>query len=271
MQKSDAKPMDLPIADIEVGDRIRGLDDDYVAALAVNISEGEQEQPILVRHTPNGAKKYVLVYGAHRLAARKLLGHTVVMGKARKMGADEARLLEIDENLFRHDLTALDRALSLAARKAVYEELHPETKHGGDRKSGADQDQDGKFAVLKFTAQTAEKIGLHERQIGKAIQVTKTLTPEVIEALRGRPEANNFSIVKSLSQLPAKKQAKFAEAVAAETDDAPVDIRTEIARQQGRKFPPKVEAWTKVFNGFMALGTKDRKRFLAALEEGGVV
>ncbi|MEM9734221.1 MAG: hypothetical protein AAF903_12175 [Pseudomonadota bacterium] len=132
-------------------------------------------------------------------------------------------------------------------------------------------DQNGKFAALRFTAATAEKIGVSDSQIRKAIQVTKTLTPEVIEALRGRPEANNFSIVKSLSQLPAKKQVKFAETVAAETDEAPVDIRAEIARQQGRKQTPKVEAWTKVFNAFMGLGTKDRKRFLSALEDGGVV
>jgi hypothetical protein len=50
---------------------------------------------------------------------------------------------EIDENLIRRDLTAVLRAKLVAERKAAYEAVYPETKHGkapvgrGGRKESA--------------------------------------------------------------------------------------------------------------------------------------
>ena len=41
---------------------------------------------------------------------------------------DAALLAEIDENLCRAELSAAERALHLAARKRLYEALHPQTK-----------------------------------------------------------------------------------------------------------------------------------------------
>ena len=43
-----------------------------------------------------------------------------------------AELAEIDENLVRGKQAPAQEASAIFRRKAIYEELHPETKHGGD-------------------------------------------------------------------------------------------------------------------------------------------
>ena len=79
---------------------------------------------------------YKLIAGAHRLKAAKALGWTSIAATTLDdIDADQAKLAEIDENLIRAALSPAEEAAHLAARKAVYLKLHPETGHGGDRKS----------------------------------------------------------------------------------------------------------------------------------------
>jgi len=70
-----------------------------------------------------------------------------------------AELAEIHENLMRSELTPAQESAAIHRCKAIYEELHPETKHG-DRKS----DQVAESAT-RFTKATAEATGKSERSI----------------------------------------------------------------------------------------------------------
>jgi ParB family chromosome partitioning protein len=110
-----------------------------------------------------------LIAGAHRLAAVPKLGHnkidaTVLHG----LDIDAMRLAEIDENLVRADLTPGERALHLAERKRLYEKLHPETKHGGDRKSAGSTRQNGD--LIRFTQDAADKTGRSERTVQRELE-----------------------------------------------------------------------------------------------------
>jgi N6-adenosine-specific RNA methylase IME4/ParB-like chromosome segregation protein Spo0J len=117
-------------------------------------------QPIVVR--PSGAR-YTLVAGAHRLKAKKQLGHTNIAAVILDgLDADAALLAEIDENLMRADLSPAERALHVGRRKELYEKLHPETKHGGDRKSDSSR-QGGRLDAARFTKDAAKKTGRSER------------------------------------------------------------------------------------------------------------
>lgn len=61
--------------------RARTLDAARVEALAEDMLEHGQTTPIRVRHdTRDGADRYVLIEGLHRLEALKALGETTVTG-----------------------------------------------------------------------------------------------------------------------------------------------------------------------------------------------
>ena len=68
------------IARIHVpGKRTRTLDPEHVEALAEDMLEHGQTTPISVRaDSKDGAERYVLVEGLHRLEALKSLGETTV-------------------------------------------------------------------------------------------------------------------------------------------------------------------------------------------------
>ena len=100
----------------------------------LTIAECEQDTQVWVRKIGQG-EKYSLIASGHRIAVLKEAGKRVAIASVVKATETEAQLLEIDETLIRRELTPLDRATFLARRKTAYEQLHPETKQGGDRQS----------------------------------------------------------------------------------------------------------------------------------------
>ena len=75
-------------------------------------------------------------------------------------------------------------ASAIARRKAIYEELHPETKHGGDRKS--DQVDNLATRSERFTAATSQATGKDERTIRRAAARGEKLGDDL---KAGRPPA----------------------------------------------------------------------------------
>ncbi|TYL86648.1 hypothetical protein FXB40_41355 [Bradyrhizobium rifense] len=76
-------------------------------------------------------------------------------------------LAEIDENLMRADLMAAERAKVLKARKKAYQDAHPETKRGGDRKSKAITATNCR---TPFTADTAAKTGRSRKSVERDLR-----------------------------------------------------------------------------------------------------
>jgi hypothetical protein len=65
-----------------------------------------------------------------------------------------------------YNLSALQEGLQLARRKSIYEELHPETKHGGDRKSEEAKSNGNNFHLIpSFAEDAAQKTGKTDRTI----------------------------------------------------------------------------------------------------------
>lgn len=119
----------IPLDAIAVGDRLRAVDPDHVAHIAASIAQIGQQAPIHL--APPGADgRHVLLAGAHRLEALRLLGQSFALAVIVDADALDEQLIEIDENLMRRELSELDRAVFLARRKEIYEERHPEARNG---------------------------------------------------------------------------------------------------------------------------------------------
>jgi ParB family transcriptional regulator, chromosome partitioning protein len=120
-----------------------------------------------------------------------------------------ARLAEIDENLIRNELSELEQALQLAERKEIYEALHPETKHGGDRKS-KEKSKRHDVALKTFAEDTAKKTGKSKRTVERKARVGKKLKG-VADKLKGTAIEDNQKELLKLSNLSLAEQQKVVE------------------------------------------------------------
>jgi ParB family chromosome partitioning protein len=212
----------IPLSAIANGDRLRTVDAAWVEVIAGSMEQTGLRQPIVVRPHPLAPGAYLLVAGAHRLAAATALGWEEITADVQQLDDRQARLVEIDENLTRRELTALDRAVFMSERKKIYEELHPEAVHGGDRKSKAQRLQDNIKSpdvatcsmFPRFTAATASATGFSERVVQRLCGLVSQLDPQAIELLRGTEIAANQSALLQIAGLPADDQIALARLLA---------------------------------------------------------
>ncbi|WP_336947355.1 ParB N-terminal domain-containing protein [Asaia sp. HN010] len=197
----------IPLSQIEFGDRLRTVDSAWVELLAASMKERGQDTPLWVRKIGR-SDKYALIAGGHRFEALRLIGKETADCTIRKVSETEAELLEIDENLIRRELTPLDRATFLARRKAVYEALHPETKAGGDRKS--DQSAELCGLIPAFSEATAEKLGLSRRTVETAVQLHGLIPEDVRRQVSATWLATSGAQLMALGKLTPDMQRKVA-------------------------------------------------------------
>lgn len=236
---------------ILIEDRLRPVDAAHVEAIAASINVIGLKQPIIVR--PEG-NRYRLVAGAHRLAAVQSLGHSSIDAVVEQLDDQEARLVEIDENLMRRELSALDRAIFLAERKAVYDALYPEVGKPGRRKKELSQTlrQFGE----RFTKQTAKRLGMSERAVQMSLELVKNLAPEARDALRLSDIADNQAELLKLAALASEQQVLIAREVAEGRAKSPKAARLALGIDAVIEEDPQ----EKIFQQFLALfGRADQR------------
>lgn len=178
--------VELPTASIFTRKDARKVDDASVASLMASIREIGIINPIRVRLSSpaedGGLDTYEVIAGAHRLRAARKIGLEVVPCSLVEDDDLHAELAMIDENLCRAELSPADRASQTARRKAIYEELHPETKHGGDRASRQVGDL---TETARFTADTAAAVGKSERVVQRDAERGEKVCEEALNLVRG--------------------------------------------------------------------------------------
>ena len=197
----------IPLASIDIGARLRPVSEPHAAMLAENIQQtGRLRAPIEVRET---GERYSLISGRHRMRAAELLDWAEIPAFVFQATDDEAQLAEIDENLVRHELNPLDRAVFLFQREQIFKRLHPETVAGV---AGAEA-RHRATEIISFARDTAQRVGLTERTIYLATSIARDLSPEVRALIAGTALAQKQSELLALAKVPADLQLAVANLV----------------------------------------------------------
>lgn len=244
----------IPLSEIFVPERLRAVEEDHAIAIAQSIVEHGLINPITLRSTP-AAKggKYTLVAGAHRRRAFELNDEDEIPSIVVEADKDEAQLVEITENLFRNDLSVMDRATFVQSYRDVWEAKYGKVEAGrpGNRCNlplllEHEAEKGG------FSQHVADRMGVSRDTVKRLNKISQNLTPKLREKLRGTDAADNQSLLLNLARRGPTDQAKIAAAMASTPDVkqviaalAPAKVQPSKADKQEMAKIELLAAWKK--------------------------
>jgi ParB/RepB/Spo0J family partition protein len=174
---------DIKIEDLIIKDRFRKPTDEDVEVLVESLEQHGQPRAISVRKHQDKPEKYRVIAGATLVKAAEKLKLPSVRADVLKCSDVEARRWEIDENLNRHRLTAIEEAEHIAERMRTFANEDDESgqkdgkpKQGG-RPQGAISKAAGKLR-LKGKTQKARR-----KEIERGLKVA-SIAPEAKAAAK---------------------------------------------------------------------------------------
>lgn len=267
------KLISVPVAAIDANGRVRPVIHAVAERIAEDFKKRGQRQPIEVVRA--GKDKWRLNDGAQRLAAAKLLHEPTIWATEVKGNRIEQRRDELLAQLMHSDLTKLERAQFLAEFKRVYQDMHPETRAGGDRKS-ADRI---KSQTPAFDRVIVQRGPWSLSTIKDSVMIGERLTIDAAQCLRGTPFEDNQRELLALARLSPKTQVAVAKLLTAGKDAAPsvaaaleiVEGRTAVA-DDGKAMRRLVERWGRMPKAqrrewVLALGDEQAEELAELLDE----
>ncbi|SOC41628.1 ParB family chromosome partitioning protein [Rhizobium subbaraonis] len=231
------------IDQIYVPERLRAVEEEHALAIAQNIVEHGLINPITVRATPAAKRgNFALIAGAHRLRAFVINDEVEIDAVIVQADKDEAQLIEVAENLFRNELSVVDRAVFVQSYREAWERKHGKIEPGRPGNSA-------NLALLfeeeaesgAFSKHVAERMGLSRRSYFLLNRIAQNLHPDVRSAVRGTAVADNQSLLLKLAKLEPAAQRKtaaafrstgdMAKAIAAVSDAQPKPEVSDAERQ----------------------------------------
>lgn len=188
--------IEIPIDEIKVNRRMRRTDEERIKDLAESIKNIGLLHNISIA-TKNGS--YVLLSGLHRLEAFKILGRSSIPATVRQSNKHIDELIEVEENLVRSELNAIQTAEHIIKREELLIAL-------------------GKKAVVGNNQYTEDKITNEDlaRQMGytkRTYQYKRSvanLNPEVKDLLSETKFAENLMDMVKLQKEPDHIQLEVA-------------------------------------------------------------
>lgn len=212
----------IPLSEILVGDRARPVDMEHATAIAGSMVDRGLINPITVRSTPaaqGGKTPYTLVAGGHRLEAARMNGWEEIEAIVVSADAAEAQLIEISENLFRNDLSVLDRAVFVMKFREIFEDRHGKIDPKGGRPKKLGHDGPVIFAPGKELSQRVqERLGIASTTYKRISAIGQKLHPMLRSALRGTQYEYDQKQLLKLASMPQEEQTGIAAALRHEPD-----------------------------------------------------
>ncbi len=257
----------IPHDKILVPERLRAVEEDHAFMIAQSIARIGLLNPVTVRQTPRAERPYTLVAGAHRLRGNELAGRVEIEAAIVKADMADAQMVEIEENVFRNELSALDRAVFVQRYRELWEDKHGWNKGGrpNEKTSANIAEVSEDSAQGQFFARVSTRMGLSRRAVEYAQYVAKRLSPELRRRLRGTEAADNQSILIKLAKLQPERQAAIALALgmghaldtAIEATDPHAAVKAKKTSAQKRE--------DAVISNFLALSRDHRRSLLRDL------
>lgn len=189
---------DLPLETLHCRPDKRSLNEAAIPGLVDSIREIGLINPLRVRQDGDG---WEIIAGAHRYEAARRIGLAAIPCIVYDNDDIHAELVMIDENLMRVDLRPSERAQQTVRRKEIYEILHPETKHGGDRVS----EQVDNLSTCSFADATAKATGKDPRTVRRDAERGEKVIDEVLDLIRGTP-IDTGAYLDKIKKLPPNEQ-----------------------------------------------------------------
>lgn len=257
----------IPIAKIHVPERLRAVEEDHALAISASIVEHGLLNPVTVRATPaSKGGAYTLVAGAHRLRAMELLDEIEIDAVVVDADQQEAVLLEITENLFRNELSVIDRAVFVQTYRDVWEDKYGKIVSGPKVIRGnlpliiADEAKAG------FSKHVADRMGVSPDAVKRLNRIANRLHSDLRAAVRGTPVADNQAALLKLAKMEPQEQRRAAIALRAEGGDLKKALGHVKAVRPTEKPAAKRDA---MLNALLEIWSKadetTRKAFLAEI------
>lgn len=244
---AEHRAADIPLLLCVARADARPVDADKVKQLKLSFAEVGLLQPVTVRQQflDAIAFRYEVIAGLHRVTAARELGWATISAMVVETDELRAELMLIDENLVRNELSPAERAAALARRKAIYELLHPETVHGGDRRSSrkvcdlkseapeADNPAPSSAEQVhepaeRFTRATAPMIGSSERKVQLEVRRGEVIGPAALTKVAGT-SLDKGEELDALAKLPeARRAALIDRAAAGERVSAKIEAKRHL-------------------------------------------
>ncbi len=136
-----------------------------------------------------------LIAGLHRLESFRFIGRETIPAIICTGDELDAEIQEIDENLIRNELSALEQGEQLLRRDELLA-ARGERKASGDNRFSRGEES----SPLKTTATIAAEVGLSERIVQQRKQVARDLMPDVKDVLRETNLADSKTDLLKLSR-----------------------------------------------------------------------
>lgn len=185
----------MDISTITVKQGRRAIDSAKVRELANSMSEIGLINPITV--TPDK----VLITGAHRLEAAKLLGWTDIQATVSQLDGLRAELAEIDENLMRNELHYIDRGNAFKRRDELLTDADMRAKRGRPNKC--------ETISHLTTPEIAAQVGVTARTVQQEKQIATNILPEVQDAIKAADLPKTDAL--KIARLDHEEQVKVAD------------------------------------------------------------